>query len=700
MRSLRYTILFVVLVIASFSISAQEQFVKLNNSEKIEITAVIDDILTKYTKINSFSTNRKFDMNTKITYLSLFEERADVINDFSVIGQKIKIEEYANVISLKMSEVSNEIVYFPYARKILLDSVRFDKLDQYYQIPVKIKKVLNYSLDVENNLQKIQKDLNLKIFVNVYKNSENVKIAGIIKDKTKLLWKDCEGALNGTTYIYSNCDDGNNFTTNDIYSINCTCAGTPFDCEGVENGNAVIGAVCDDENEKTQNDAYNENCVCAGFCNEDNTKTIGDICDDGNDTTVNDVYNENCLCKGSTTDCLGVEGGDAVFGSPCDDSNDATNYDVFNNNCECIGYFIDCEGLKDGTATIGSPCNDGNDKTINDIYKDDCTCAGEPLDCEGLPNGPYMPGYECDDKDKNTINDKYQEDCTCAGEPVAPNDNSKFGIYVGPIVQLPASNTANSANLKYNFGVGAKLGIVLTPHANKRLQYHLGAAYLPFDISGELDSMNLTIPTENNNKSYVLKLKPFKEEVTFTTVQIPVGLSYDIVDQTKTKLAIEVFAKPHLVLTNTVYQLNGNLTKYPVYDNFGMTPLLLIDYKESNEVMENTTEDFPLPQSKSTIDIKTPIALSGGLSLSQQIGNQNLIRFYAHYNYFTESAFWQPIDESINLESSPVINSLIQNNEIPGEINAPMSAYIIQKNKETLQNYAAIELGIIYVVKF
>ncbi|HQV75785.1 MAG TPA: gliding motility-associated C-terminal domain-containing protein, partial [Flavobacteriales bacterium] len=155
-------------------------------------------------------------------------------------------------------------------------------------------------------------------------------------------------ALPGTT-----CSDGNAGTTNDTWSSDCQCIGTPLteDCLGVPGGSALPGTTCDDGNAGTTGDAWTTDCECAG-------------------TPV-------------TVDCFGVLGGSALPGTNCNDNNANTINDVWSTDCECAGTLViyDCLGVANGTALPGTTCDDGNAGTTNDLWSTDCNCAGTVLTC-------------------------------------------------------------------------------------------------------------------------------------------------------------------------------------------------------------------------------------------------------------------------------------------------------------------------------
>ena len=145
---------------------------------------------------------------------------------------------------------------------------------------------------------------------------------------------DVNATVNDNTCVYpgNTCDDGDALTMNDVYTIDCVCAGTPipqgcmdslacnYDALAmIDNGTcAYPGSTCDDLNPATINDVYDTLCVCAGtvipypgcmdvtacnynvFANVDDQSCVypGASCDDLDPNTINDIYDANCVCAG------------------------------------------------------------------------------------------------------------------------------------------------------------------------------------------------------------------------------------------------------------------------------------------------------------------------------------------------------------------------------------------------------------------
>jgi len=290
------------------------------------------------------------------------------------------------------------------------------------------------------------------------------------------------------------CDDGNVATLNDLYNNECTCEGTIPQVEGctaveacnynpfanVEDGSCELpGYPCDDANNQTIDDSWSVDCVCLGLiigctsteaCNYNSDAVVddfscvfpGDSCDDNDITTINDAYAVDCVCIGEDTgftvgctDALAcnydmnaeLEDGTCIYpGYPCDDQDPFTFDDALQIDCTCAGQqgeFIEgctaveacnynpAANVEDGSCILpGEPCDDFNALTVNDTYNVDCMCMGEQLGCTDVnacnysmiatvdDGSCYFPGDNCDDLNVFTINDIYNADCVCAGEEI------------------------------------------------------------------------------------------------------------------------------------------------------------------------------------------------------------------------------------------------------------------------------------------
>ncbi|HMU14850.1 MAG TPA: hypothetical protein PKE53_12695, partial [Flavobacteriales bacterium] len=97
------------------------------------------------------------------------------------------------------------------------------------------------------------------------------------------------------------CDDGNPNTIGDVVT-NCICAGSlPDDCEGVPGGPAQPGTGCDDNNACTINDLYDLNCNCAGTFQDTDSDGTCDA-NDGCPNDPNKIAAGICGCGVADTD--------------------------------------------------------------------------------------------------------------------------------------------------------------------------------------------------------------------------------------------------------------------------------------------------------------------------------------------------------------------------------------------------------------
>ena len=121
------------------------------------------------------------------------------------------------------------------------------------------------------------------------------------------------------------CDDGDPCTTNDVFDVDCNCAGI---------------AVGDDDNDGV--------CNVLDECPGLDDALIGQTCDDGDACTINDVYDLNCGCAGVYTD--NDSDGVCIGGDP-DDDNPCVPNDIDCNPCD--------EVISDGFESGYGNWNDG-----------------------------------------------------------------------------------------------------------------------------------------------------------------------------------------------------------------------------------------------------------------------------------------------------------------------------------------------------
>ena len=107
------------------------------------------------------------------------------------------------------------------------------------------------------------------------------------------------------------------------------------------------GTACNDSNANTINDVWSANCTCAGtpstsiaWAWRTDPPLPGTACNDGNANTINDVWSANCTCAGTPInfDCAGRERTDRHCRAPrATTATPHTGNDTWNANCQCVG---------------------------------------------------------------------------------------------------------------------------------------------------------------------------------------------------------------------------------------------------------------------------------------------------------------------------------------------------------------------------
>jgi uncharacterized surface protein with fasciclin (FAS1) repeats len=314
------------------------------------------------------------------------------------------------------------------------------------------------------------------------------------------------------------CDDANDLTLNDVLGADCVCAGQTEGCTdmvacnydataGLDNGTCVFaGDNCDDNNPATVNDVYAVDCGCAGvvpsntvvdiIVNSPDHNTLetavlaaglaGTLSGDGPFTVFaptdaafealpagvldaaladpNGLLTQVLLyhvvagsvlstdltdgmtpvtLQGSTV-TVTISGSNVIINNAL-----VTVADIIADNgvvhvinavllppppaiegctaIEACNYNAAAE-VEDGSCVFpNEPCDDMNANTVNDVLGSDCVCVGEMLGCTDMTACNYdmnamvdngscqFPGDNCDDNDAATINDVFGADCGCAG---------------------------------------------------------------------------------------------------------------------------------------------------------------------------------------------------------------------------------------------------------------------------------------------
>ena len=234
---------------------------------------------------------------------------------------------------------------------------------------------------------------------------------------------DCLGVLNGPNMPGTPCNDGNPMTTNDTWTPNCVCAGTPPppSCEAaflvqqqyVNNVPVPFSMITVNQStgqnpityqwwmpDGSPSGAMNPSFLFTspgtyGICL---TITAGGNCTSTLcDTIVVDSAGV-ITTPNITPDCLGNLGGTALPGTPCQIPGTFIT-GIWSPNCVCdtINNLYDCLGILNGPNVPGTACSIPGVGT--GIWDANCMCdtLGGAYDCNGVLNGPAMPGTACTD---------------------------------------------------------------------------------------------------------------------------------------------------------------------------------------------------------------------------------------------------------------------------------------------------------------
>jgi hypothetical protein len=252
-------------------------------------------------------------------------------------------------------------------------------------------------------------------------------------------------------FVGDPCDDGLAVTENDLIIDDCSCEGQiveilgctsdaacNYDPNATADDSSCIfpGDACDDNDVFTSNDVLSADCVCAGEPVE-----LIEGC------TAAEACNFNASAN--------IEDGSCVFpADPCDDADATTGQDAINDNCECEGLLIGCTFpdatnynpaaiIDDGSCEFNvAGCTDPTAANYNpEANIEDGSCIYGVLGCTDETacnfnaeatiedNSCEFPGDACDDGNGSTLQDVVGSDCTCEGllagctVPVASNYN-------------------------------------------------------------------------------------------------------------------------------------------------------------------------------------------------------------------------------------------------------------------------------------
>ncbi len=262
---------------------------------------------------------------------------------------------------------------------------------------------------------------------------------------------DCQGVPGGQALPGTPCDDSDQTTINDQWTVDCDCVGDLIDCLGVPGGPALPGTPCDDGNPNTTSDIWNNDCDCIGVpappylifinghingCTSEiasGSVTITTIQGTQPQVSVQVPLNGNCYYN-TSVQMTSLNGWFQVTGN-CMNGTSVFNTGQYNfmNGDTIVVVDLDC----------GPPQEDCNGVPGGSAYFDNCDdCVGgntglEPCeqDCAGTWGGPALPGTPCDDGNPMTNNDTWTTNCACVGEPGSGNYTITLQGSVSPCTQ-------------------------------------------------------------------------------------------------------------------------------------------------------------------------------------------------------------------------------------------------------------------------
>jgi len=159
-------------------------------------------------------------------------------------------------------------------------------------------------------------------------------------------------------YLILSADDDGNGTLGNSYFRNIRIFEDFNNNQVCDECTSPVGSVCDDNDVCTTNDVYDINCDCAGtFQDADNDGVCDtdDICAGGDDNMDGDG-------DGIPDFCDSCDG--SLNGSTCNDNDVCTTNDVYDINCDCAGTFQDTDN--DGVCDTDDICAGGDDNMDGD----------------------------------------------------------------------------------------------------------------------------------------------------------------------------------------------------------------------------------------------------------------------------------------------------------------------------------------------
>ncbi|WP_282783764.1 fibronectin type III domain-containing protein [Phaeodactylibacter xiamenensis] len=333
----------------------------------------------------------------------------------------------------------------------------------------------------EYELQYLQQGMPMNSIVTLYISDNSEQLTGL-NPNTTYLWR-VKALCSNEDSPYSSI--GNFMTTDDTCpdSDNDEVCDDDDQCPGIDD--ALIGTPCDDGDNCTENDIYGVDCSCAGTLIDVNNNNICDLDEVDDCATPTNLQAVNITNTSATLSWGSVPGADEYMlqylqqGMPM--SNIATIYT--NSSSEFI------TGLTESSTylwRVRAICSDENSpfSSVEDFTTADNSCPDSDNDgiCDSDDQCPgqddNLIGMSCDDGDDCTENDYYNANCTCAGTLIDSNTNGICDLQEGctnPTGLTAIANSNTSATFQWD----------PVPNATAyRLQYRpIGYSPTSMDIS-------------------------------------------------------------------------------------------------------------------------------------------------------------------------------------------------------------------------
>jgi len=724
--------------------------------DKNEIKLLADKCIEEYKRTADLrNDNEEIDIRVKKSFLRLFETKAFVANDLNLsqINNSLEVDQYANNISFEMSDLNGPMHTFSSEKQILIDEIKYDELDGNYEIPVKLRKTMNYGLD--ENLKVVEykngETIALEFTINVYLDTKIARIGGIKKDTDETVVMNVSSSKDSESG-YKEDKKKEKKEKNRIEKEE------KEKLKQKEKDEQKLAKLKQEQEEKEKIEkaaaAERQKKEEAAAAERQKKEEQAKLAKQKEEERQQE---EERLAELKKQEDAKQEELEALAQKQRKDEEERLAK-LKEEKLEKEKNALEEEKAKkeekiqqDRIARLAAEAAE-RDAKLKEAQEKDALRANE-LEEERLAklskeeqekiakeNKAKEEADEKAAKEEKAREDKLaklskeeEERKKKEEEKAAKEDEAKKGnktvavptdpptrrrnahLYLGfgPKVMLPLDNATirNGYNFTYtsNLSIGGGLNLMFSPQRKQHASVFLniGAAFMPyssefngletfvFDNPG-LDNFGVNI----SKKSAVLNLS---ESLSANTLQVPVGLSFQILKSDKTKLFIDLLAKPHFQIGTAEHSVIGTVIYAAEYKEFGPVLALMSDFNSENEVIiENGYgKDFPMSLS-SEVTYNQPFAVGGGLNLLTSIGAKGYFGIYAHYNYYLTSPGWTL------KESEADILNIIRDGNLKDESLEGMP-FNIEKTNSDFSSFAdsfienvdfnALEFGISYNIK-